>query len=227
MLVWTDLETTGLDPGTCEVLEVAAIVTTDQLIEVARFQRVVFNPQAWMVLGADRCGRPDGQHITGSSLDPFVIDMHLKNGLWKDCTTGFALETVDHEFVNFIAAHAVKEFTYVDEKDGQTKTGINKPQLAGSTISFDRGFIAQHLPLALGMLHYRNIDVSSFNETGRRFWPDVYATRPKSQDKAHRGMADIEESIAQYKHYLLNVGSKPGATAFFNSDGSVAATWMP
>lgn len=41
MLLWLDLETTGLDPQTDQVLEVGAILTTDTLVEERRLHIVV------------------------------------------------------------------------------------------------------------------------------------------------------------------------------------------
>lgn len=46
MLAWIDLEATGLIAAEHAVLEVAAIVTDDQLQEVHRFHRVVYWPGA-------------------------------------------------------------------------------------------------------------------------------------------------------------------------------------
>jgi len=39
--LWLDLETTGLDPTTCSVIEVAAIVTDEDLTELDRWSTVV------------------------------------------------------------------------------------------------------------------------------------------------------------------------------------------
>ena len=190
MLLWLDLETTRLEPTTNQVLEVAAIVTDDQLNEVARFERVIYCDLAF------------------ESLDPFVQDMHTKNGLWplvkESQNTRY---TVDFALSEFIRGHAQK---LVAVKDAG-KVTIDKPQLAGSTISFDRSFMAAHLPLSLSECHYRNLDVSTLNEVARRFWPEVYEGRPRTakEDIAHRGMADIQASIAVARYYVETIGRKP------------------
>lgn len=190
MLVWTDLETTGLDPDTCRVLEVAAIVTDDNLVEVARFHRVVY----WLHDEKD-----------DALLHPAVREMHTKNGLLDDVMSLEAQQPfqVDAEFAAFIRLYGVQTVTSPE----MTATVV-KPQLAGSTISFDRGFMAKWMKTSLAELHYRNVDVSTLNELARRFWPDVYAARPKNEVIAHRGMADIEESIRVCKHYINAFGAK-------------------
>lgn len=235
MLVWLDLETTGLDPQKEQILEVACIVTTDELDEVARFERVIYSLIADIVIPCLLWLDPDGaednekrrareyafQSSTG--VNPYVGRMHRDNGLWEQVRHGQALATVDDDLAKFLSEHAVKEVEYVDEKTGETKTRTDRPQLAGNTISFDRGFIAAHMPKTLAELHYRNLDVSSFNEAGRRFWPEVYKSRPRNSTAAHRGMADIEESIRVFKHYLERLAPVPQPV--YTPADAVCGTW--
>lgn len=223
MLLWTDLETTGLDPDKCAILEVAAIVTDDRLTEVARFEQVLWDERAQRLssLGPE-AARSYGKTV---GIDPYVVDMHRKNELWEACKrSGYSQLDVDVLFAAFVEEHALKQVAVVDYVEGkpmvrinpasgQPVTRLDRPQLAGSTISFDRGFLAKHCPVTEGLLHHRNVDVSSFNEVARRFWPQVYEKRPKlaeGQEAKHRAMGDILESIAVMKYYLDNIG--PHAT---------------
>lgn len=86
MLAWIDLETTGLNPARDVVLEVACIVTDDQLNEVARFQRVLWTPLEY-------------QHLT-----PFIQEMHTANGLWAEVKGPESHErwAVENELVTFL-----------------------------------------------------------------------------------------------------------------------------
>jgi oligoribonuclease len=49
--LWLDLETTGLDPDTCCVIEVGAILTDEDFVEIDRYDRVIgpkaYDPTAW------------------------------------------------------------------------------------------------------------------------------------------------------------------------------------
>ena len=67
MLVWLDLETTGLDPVNDDILQLGMVVTDDDLTERGRMSWVMFN--------------------TGptASTHPVVVDMHTQNGLWVAC----------------------------------------------------------------------------------------------------------------------------------------------
>lgn len=64
-MLWCDLETTGLEPETDQILEIALILTDTDLVEVGRWQSVV------------RPERP-------LTMDPYVAAMHAENGLLVD-----------------------------------------------------------------------------------------------------------------------------------------------
>ncbi len=188
MLVFLDLESTGLDPDRCHVLEVAAIITDDSLAEITRYERVLYWPSSTFHL------TPAG--LAESWLDPIVTTMHEKSGLWiESAASPHMRKSVDQELALFIAQHCEA----VGEKSG--------PQLAGNTISFDRAFLKVHLPMTHATLHYRNLDVTSFNEMSRRFWPEVYAGRPRASNAAHRAMADCAESLECARYYARMLGS--------------------
>lgn len=203
MLVWTDLETTGLDPKECCVLEVAAIVTDDALNEVARFERVVYYPCAEKLahLKGDEPEEVIATLAAEVKVHPRVVRMHAKNGLWDACAkSAHTRADVDFEFAEF-----VKNTSVIEKKNDKGEVWLDRAQLAGSTISFDRSFIASDLPKALKELHYHNVDVTTLNELARRFWPAIHKTRPVDSHSSHRGMSDIEESIAVCKHYLATL----------------------
>lgn len=187
MLVFLDLETTGLDPNKHTVLEVAAIATDDALVEVDRFESVVATDHEF------------------HQLDKFIRDMHTKNGLWAAVQDAHyhndRLDCVDHTLAEFI-----RKFVRFG-KDDKGRTTIDRPQLAGNTISFDRAFLKRHLPNAEAELHYRNVDVSSLNEVFRRFNPKLHEQRPRNPDAAHRAMADAEESLRVCRYYAEKIGS--------------------
>jgi oligoribonuclease len=192
MLIWTDIETTGLDPDKDHLLEIAVIVTDDLLDEKARFQRVILPDVDEVILAELTNVNPDDdlsvQHAAGvSGFHPIVVQMHAKNGLWKECVAAENDSTdLDMVLENWILS-----------------SGAEGAQLAGSSVHFDRSFIRKQLPRSIKKCHYRNLDVSSVTEIARRFYPLAYATMPRPpKDKAHRGMPDILASIEILRHYL-------------------------
>ena len=74
--------------------------------------------------------------------------------------------------------------------------------MCGNSICQDRRFMARWMPQLEDYFHYRNLDVSTLKELARRWKPDV-ANGIKKHGK-HEALADIQESIAEMKHYRDN-----------------------
>jgi oligoribonuclease len=131
-LYWLDLETTGLDPATCDILEVAVME--------ADFSDP-FN-------GRVICNRPVWTRLGDSDLDPFILNMHTGNGLLGDCRAphSWPLPRVEDALLALIPM--------VEDKE---ERGI----LAGSSIHFDHSFIARHMPTLNKRFSHRHYDVSA------------------------------------------------------------------
>lgn len=70
--------------------------------------------------------------------------------------------------------------------------------LCGNSVWQDRRFIDMEMPLTSQFLHYRNVDVSSFKEMARRWYPKL---EPYKKANHHRALDDIRESIEELKYY--------------------------
>lgn len=194
MLAWIDLETTGLIATEHAILEMAVIVTDDQLQEVSRFHRVVYWSQAKLLthLGIDSS---EDQFTIAADLmkiDQVVIKLHAKSGLWAEVAASpHILTDVDGQLADFLAKISAGP-------DAQ------KAQIAGSSIWLDRSFMSVSLPQALRQLHYRCVDVTTLNELARRFWPRLYQGVPGKRE-IHRAMPDIEDSLALCRYYTSQI----------------------
>ncbi|OYQ88775.1 oligoribonuclease [Wohlfahrtiimonas chitiniclastica] len=70
--------------------------------------------------------------------------------------------------------------------------------LCGNSIGTDRRFLKRYMPHIDQYLHYRNVDVSSFKEMIKRWYPDgaMY-----EKQNTHKALDDIRESIGELKFY--------------------------
>jgi len=151
MLVWMDLEMTGLDATRDVIVEIATIVTDDELRIVAE--------------GPDLVVHQDETAL--AVMDPFVVEMHTRSGLLqaiRDST--ISLETAGAATLAFIKQHVPVQGTV---------------PLCGNSIGMDRRFLTAYLPDIENWLHYRSIDVSSVKELVRRWYPQVKNDLPHKQ----------------------------------------------
>tara|TARA_S200002703_G_scaffold17832_1_gene14579 strand:- start:395 stop:1024 length:630 start_codon:yes stop_codon:yes gene_type:complete len=167
VLVWIDLETTGLDTKNGRILEYAMVLTDTELNE----------------LGAVECIIPQSTAEARDLMDDYVTDMHEGNGLLE------ALEKVERELPVPAYGDSVKVADDIlTEKLAKLPGEGNTFTIAGSTVGFDKSFIKKDMPKLFRALHYRQLDVSSY-KVG---FPTVF---PPDTSDAHRAMPDIRASI--------------------------------
>ena len=169
-LVWIDLEMTGLEVDTDVIVEIACIVTDSQLTALDDGLQLVVHADA----------------ETLARMGDFVREMHTKSGL----ITEIANSPVD------VAAAMQATLEYV-------KQHVPKPTsapLCGNSIGTDRRFLGKYMNELDEYLHYRSVDVSSFKELCRRWYPDVYKKRPGKAEH-HRALEDIRDSIEELRFY--------------------------
>ena len=149
MLAWMDLEMTGLDPARHVIVEIATLITDDELNIVAEGPDLVVHqpPEAL------------------SAMDDFVRTMHTKSGLLKKIEgSTISLDAAVEETMAFLKQHIAEPKTV---------------PLCGNSIGTDRRFLAVHTPEIEEFLHYRSVDVSTIKELARRWYPGVLENAPK------------------------------------------------
>lgn len=185
-IAWGDVESTNLDERDDDVarlLEVAFVITDTDFKEVGKsFHKVIYN-------------REEDIEILLPQLNPYVIDMHEKTGLWERTTnpqTASPLETVDAELSEFLGEFTVNNVT---------------PVLAGNSITLDRNFLRKFLPNTFSQLHYRSIDMSSVDLFSRCCKLTDFVLEKSG---THNALTDIRESIMQAQvmrdYFLRTVG---------------------
>lgn len=177
MIAWTDVETSGLDERQGHLLEVAFVITDDNLTERAATSVIC---------------KPVGCEVDDMQMPLVVREMHEKSGLLADLRKEGAFRR--HEAEEQLIGWLTQTFGRIED--------LRQIPLAGSTVSFDRRWMRQHMPKLEALFSYRSIDVSALTELASRWSPAVYNDRPKKDSGiAHRALADVRQSIAALRYY--------------------------
>ena len=148
MLAWMDLEMTGLDPGRHAIVEIATLVTDDDL------QIVAEGPDLVIATTAEQLDQ----------MDDVVRTMHTRSGLLAEIEAStLTLADAGAATLDFLRRHVPDR---------------GSVPLAGNSIATDRRFLVAQLPEVDGWFHYRSVDVSSIKELCRRWYPDALARAP-------------------------------------------------
>ena len=139
---------TGLDPELHSILEIAVLITDDDLRIVAT------GPDLVIQVPDEALDR----------MDDTVRAMHTTSGLLEQArSSNLSLADAGAVVLAFLQEH-------IDEP--------GTVPLCGNSIGTDRGFLARHLPEIENFLHYRSIDVSTVKELARRWQPSTYEGAP-------------------------------------------------
>lgn len=174
LILWIDTETSGLDPASDDLLEVAVLITNNELRELDSRSCVV-SPSSPLAEVVD-------------AMDPVVLEMHTRNGLLSALHAGEGrpASVVDEELSRWL----------------RTSAGAGPFLLGGNSITLDRNFLAVGSPRLFGMLHHRSIDVTSVHEDLRRdgFAREVDLLRSQlPRTDAHRALGDIRDSVRELR----------------------------
>ena len=170
-----DLEMTGLDHTSDVIVEIATIITDDNLDVIAEGPDLVI-------------GQPPAAL---AAMEPIVLDMHTKSGLLDAVRTSeVTLSEAGQATLDFIRAHAPEP---------------RSVPLCGNSIGTDRRFLAAYLPEIEEHLHYRSIDVSSIKELVRRWYPKIGQGRPQKlgQHRALDDIRESIDELRYYRERVF------------------------
>ena len=171
-MVWMDLEMTGLNVERERIIEVAALVTDENLEIIAEGPSLVVHQPSDLLAG----------------MDDWNTRHHRASGLTEKVKASSTHEgEAEQALMAFLRQHTPK--------------GV---PLAGNSVHQDRKFLAKYMPDIDDWLHYRHVDVSTLKELVSRWYPEIYAKRPRKQGH-HRAMDDIRESIEELAFYRSTV----------------------
>ena len=182
MLAWMDLEMTGLDPSRHVIVEIATLLTDDQLRPIAE------GPDIVVAATAEELG----------AMDAVVHSMHMRSGLLAAVQTStISLADAGRQTLEFLRSHIATPRTV---------------PLCGSSIGTDRRFLAAQLPDVEDFLHYRSIDVSSIKELCRRWYPEAMAgaSAKKETHRALDDIRESIAELEYYRSTIFTGTTDPG-----------------
>lgn len=140
---------TGLNPRTDAIVEIATLVTDDELETIAEGPDLVITTAEESL----------------EAMDEVVRQMHARSGLLDSISVStVTLEQATNVTLEFIRDHVPEPRTV---------------PLCGNSIGTDRRFLAAYMPEIEDYLHYRSIDVSTIKELARRWYPEAFLAAPK------------------------------------------------
>jgi oligoribonuclease len=181
MLAWIDLEMTGLDDERDVILEIAALVTDDDLNLVADGPDLVVHQPAEALAG----------------MDKVVTKMHRVSGLSEAVgASTVSLDEAGKEVLAFLRQHVPEPRTV---------------PLCGNSIATDRRFLARHLPELEAHFHYRSIDVSTVKELCRRWYPEAFVAAPDKagHHRALDDIRESVAELAYYRAAIFRPPTPP------------------
>lgn len=176
-----DLEMTGLDATSDVIVEIATLITDDNLDVIAEGPDLVIH-------------QPDDAL---AQMDDFVRDMHTRSGLLPAIRSStITLEEAGEATLAFLKEHISEPGTV---------------PLCGNSIGTDRRFLTAWLPEIEGFLNYRSIDVSTLKELGRRWYPAELAASPRKAGghRALDDIRESLDELRYYRASLFKPADEP------------------
>lgn len=175
VLIWMDLEMTGLDASRHAIVEIAALATDENLEPIDE--------------GIEHVVHQSDDVLAG--MDDFVRAMHERSGLLEAIrSSAVTLEQAGAEVLAYVRRHAPE---------------ARSVPLCGNSIGMDRRFLDRYLPEIEQHLHYRCVDVSTLKELCRRWHPAEYAKRPDKATghRALADVRDSVDELRYYRTAIL------------------------
>ena len=181
--IFIDIETSGLDPVGGAIFEVAfvAVDTSTWTATKSLSALTLTQENSLMVRNPDL-------------MDNFVLNMHKKSGLWDELQNKLHVGGLHNLPFNY----AIVEQSLLSEL---RNWGVKNVPTWGSSVHFDRKWLAHHMPELNSYFHYRVVDSSSTLERLKATQPAIYRaidddpTRLKIDTHKHRAAYDVLVSI--------------------------------
>lgn len=175
MLVWIDVETTGLNPDKGDLLEAELVLTTLTGEELDRIHHVIAHDADIIKTAIDNGGLN-------------TIAMHFRNDLLIESLTGRNASTLTLAGLE------------INDKLREWSDGRHLHP-AGTNVDFDLAWLTHHLPYTnrLNQLNHRKLDLTSLRLTNLALGHNPYQ---HGHDTTHRTSDCLNRDLNEYRQWL-------------------------
>lgn len=176
-LVWIDLEMTGLNPGKDKILEIATIITNNNLDIIARGPELVISPKPLTVL---------------DNMDAWCTKQHKESGLLERIAqAGVDVKFAEQETLKFLKNYLKP----------------NASPICGNSVYQDRRFLYIEMPELESFFHYRQLDVSTIKILAQRWAPKIIAAAQKknSAHRAMDDVIESIDELKYYRERFFRI----------------------
>lgn len=188
LLLWLDLETTGLDPDNDHVLQVAYGITDTELRGITPV--------------VDRLIRPTADTWALIQSSQFIQDMHGRTGLLDRLTDDSQPKVLIEDAEDDI----LRSLNSVQEA-----TGAGMVTLAGASVHFDKGFLNNWMPRLNDKISHRIFDTTTLQVFFRNVGYEHGVQNVNQHDAIHDVLYCIE--VAREYRYEVTRRLQSGARA--------------
>lgn len=211
--LWGDIETTSIEPNSGNLIEIAWMARSHRGEEGSGFKSSLVIPDHFRLSNDPLRDFEDMM----SNTDPYVVEMHTKNGLWKDlkeliekCVNGE--DDMKNYAIDSIGLRILEDIKVINP-GVDWHSGV---VFCGSSPNFDLNWIREKMgrdhPLARIMSH-QVLDVSSllihdavifnrWDEKGNVIYPETEIDDEKP-GMSHRALPDILTSYHTWKALVI------------------------
>lgn len=208
--LWVDLEMTGLDPNLDHIMELAMLVTDNQLELVSEKDfhayimpeplhgdKIKAKKQSLFARNKKPASGKLGRLL--ELLNEWCYQQYHNSDAFGNlietvAQKGSHLGKVEEEVLSYLKSIKVLD------RDGNPTA---KLLLAGNSVYVDKSFLQRHMPKLYKLLHYRIIDVSTVKELCRDVNSKIFDRKPEKK-LCHRATDDILESLEELRYYRYN-----------------------
>ncbi|XP_050584939.1 oligoribonuclease-like isoform X1 [Bombus affinis] len=174
-IVWLDMEMSGTDVNTSQILEIACLITNKDLKVVSEDLNIIIH-------------QPD--EIL-NNMNYWCMATHQKTELINESRLSkTTVEDAEQIVLKYLKTYIEKEATC---------------PLAGSSVYVDRMFLYKYMPLVNNYLHYRIIDTSTIKELIKRWNINVPIFKKNHVHRALPDVKESIRELQCYKNHIFDL----------------------